>query len=298
MADDADTPPFHWLFGRSGRQRQAVQYWVGDTAKGLLSIAVHTGLKALPIDACSAFGAMLAKNASRRYAELDSRARENLKRLRPEQSDQASVDATMVRLWRSVARTRAELSVLERLWRAGRIAVSCFETDYASFIAWYNWNCPDPTVYSFFAVAALRAAGGGYLVGEMAPYTVGAGRLYFPGGTPDPSDIDDRGAFDPLRHLSRELREETGIDIDELDAEPGWILMRDRCSVALIRRLKSRKNADDLRRQVIRHISGEQQPELSDMRIVRGPAQLDARMPTFVMAFLQEQWRQGTAKIY
>jgi len=100
MADDADTPPFHWLFGRSGRQRQAVQYWVGDTAKGLLSIAVHTGLKALPIDACSAFGAMLAKNASRRYAELDSRARENLKRLRPEQSDQASVDATIVRLWR------------------------------------------------------------------------------------------------------------------------------------------------------------------------------------------------------
>jgi len=63
MADDADTPPFHWLFGRSGRQRQAVQYWVGDTAKGLLSIAVHTGLKALPIDACSAFGAMLAKKA-------------------------------------------------------------------------------------------------------------------------------------------------------------------------------------------------------------------------------------------
>src|SRR5262249_18945855 len=29
---------------------------------------------------------------------------------------------------------------------------SCFETD---FIAWHNWNCPDPTVYNFFAVAAL-----------------------------------------------------------------------------------------------------------------------------------------------
>jgi len=123
MADGTDTPPFHWLFGRSGRQRQAIQYWVGDTAKGLLSIAVHTGLKALPIDACSAFGAIMAKSASRRYGELDARARENLKRLRPEQADPVSVDATMFRLWRSVARTRAELSVLDRLWRAGRIAV-------------------------------------------------------------------------------------------------------------------------------------------------------------------------------
>lgn len=117
MADGTDTPPFRWLIGRSEQRRQAIQYWVGDTAKGLLSIAVHAGLKALPIDACSAFGAMMAKNASRRYAELDARARENLKRLRPEQSDQASVDATMVRLWRSVARTRTMRDA-----QSGRIA--------------------------------------------------------------------------------------------------------------------------------------------------------------------------------
>ena len=172
---------------------------------------------------------------------------------------------------------------------------SCFETDYASFIAWHNWNCPDPTVYNFFAVAALRDADGAYLVGEMAPYTAGAGRLYFPGGTPDPSAIDNRGVFDPLDHLSRELREETGISIDELDAEPGWILARDRCSVAFIRRLRSRQNADDLRRRILGHIKAEQQPELSDMHIIRGPAQLDARMPTYLTTFLQEQWRKGAA---
>src|SRR5262249_8684477 len=67
--------------------------------------------------------------------------------------------------------------------------------------------------------------------------------------------------------------------IDELDAEPGWILVRDRCSVALIRRLISRQNADDLRRRVIGHIGAEQRPELSDIHIIHGPTQLDARMP-------------------
>jgi hypothetical protein len=121
--------------------------------------------------------------------------------------------------------------------------------------------------------------------------------LYFPGGTPDPSAIDDRGTFDPIDHLSRELREETGISINELDAEPGWTLVRDRCSVALIRRLISRQNAADLHRRVIGHIGAEQQPELSDMHIIRGSAQLDARMPRFVTAFPQEEWRQATAKM-
>ena len=169
---------------------------------------------------------------------------------------------------------------------------SCFETDYASFIAWRDSNFPDRTVYNFFAAAALRAADGGYLVGEMASYTAGAGRLYFPCGTPDPSDLNAHGSFDLTKHLSRELYEETGISIDELNALPGWILVRDRCYVALIRRLMSPENAHDLRRRVMRHIAGERQPELSDIHIVRGPDELDARMEKFVTAFLQEQWRE------
>ena len=127
MADGIDTIPIRWLFGRSDRRRQAIQYWVGGRAKRLLIAAAYEGLKALPIDACSGFGAMTAKSASRRYSDLDARARENLKQIRPEESDSASIDATMSRLWRSVARTKAELSVLGRLWRAGRIAVEGIE---------------------------------------------------------------------------------------------------------------------------------------------------------------------------
>lgn len=96
MADGTDTPPISWLFERSERRRRAVQYWVRDIAKGLLITSVHVELKASPIDARSAFGALLAKNASRRYAELDARARENLKRIRPEQSDSASIDAAFL----------------------------------------------------------------------------------------------------------------------------------------------------------------------------------------------------------
>jgi KDO2-lipid IV(A) lauroyltransferase len=107
--------------------RKIFDYWVRDTAIGLLNTAIHESLKALPIDACSAFGAMISPLSAKRYAASDRRARHNWRILRPDQSDPATVDAAMQRLWRSVSRTMVEFSVLDRLWDAGRIAVGGIE---------------------------------------------------------------------------------------------------------------------------------------------------------------------------
>ena len=48
---------------------------------------------------------------------------------------------------------------------------------------------------NFFVAAALRAADGAYLVGEMASDTAAAALLYFPCGTPEPDDINAGGVF-------------------------------------------------------------------------------------------------------
>ena len=115
----------------------------------------------------------------------------------------------------------------------GVLRGACFETDYASFLAWRDWDLPDAGVFNVFAAAALQAADGAYLVGEMAPSTATAGQLYFPCGTPDPVDITAGGTLDLAGSLARELLEETGIDIATLDAAPGWCLVRDRGYLAL-----------------------------------------------------------------
>ncbi len=114
---------------------------------------------------------------------------------------------------------------------------ACFETDYSSFITWRDREFPDPSVYNFFAAAVLRAVDGGFLLGEMASYTAGAGRTYFPCGTPEPGDVGADGMIDLGDNLRRELLEETGIAIAELDAEPGWTVVRDRCFLGLMKRL-------------------------------------------------------------
>lgn len=168
---------------------------------------------------------------------------------------------------------------------------ACFETDYASFITWRNNEFPDPAVFNFFAAAALRSADGAYLLGEMGSHTAGAGRTYFPCGTPEPADLGPGGTIDLDDNLARELLEETGIAISELDAEPGWILVHDRCFLGFMKRLTARDDADALRARIRRHIAADAQAELADMRIVWEPADMDARMPPSVVAFLEREWR-------
>ena len=109
------------------RLQHLFQYWVCDTAIGLLKMTIHHGLRFLPIDRGSAFGALISPIASRQYAASDRRARRAWQILRSEEADPASVDAAMRRLWRSVGRTMTEFSVLDRLWDAGRIEVTGVE---------------------------------------------------------------------------------------------------------------------------------------------------------------------------
>ena len=169
---------------------------------------------------------------------------------------------------------------------------SSFETDYASFLAWYDWDFPDAGVFNVFAMAALRAADGAYLVGEMAPSTAAAGQIYFPSGTPDREDIGAEGALDLASSVGRELLEETGLDIGALAVEPGWMSVRDRGFVALMKRVTARQNAAELRSRIMHYLASEAQPEFAEIRIVRGRTDLDARMPRFVIAYLEAMWRQ------
>jgi 8-oxo-dGTP pyrophosphatase MutT (NUDIX family) len=168
---------------------------------------------------------------------------------------------------------------------------SSFETDYASFLAWRDWEFPDRGVFNIFAAAALRGADGAYIVGEMAPHTASAGQLCFPCGTPDLDDISADGALDLAGSVGRELSEETGLDIGTLMAEPGWSLVCDRRYLAAMKCLTAHQSAEELRSRIMRHLSGEAHPEFSDIRVVRGPKDFDSAMPPFVVAYLEKVLR-------
>ena len=112
----------------------------------------------------------------------------------------------------------------------------------------------------------------------MNENTAQAGRVYFPCGTPDPADIVD-GRVDLDLSVARELREETGLEVADFAAAPGWTAVVDGNLVMQVKILRSSENAEALRARIMRHLAAETQPELADIRIVRNPDDFDTAIP-------------------
>ncbi|MGH6684644.1 MAG: NUDIX hydrolase, partial [Pseudolabrys sp.] len=116
-----------------------------------------------------------------------------------------------------------------------------------------------------------------------------SGRIYFPCGTPDLNDIVD-DSVDLDLSMRRELKEETGLDVADFTAEPGWTTVFDLQLIAHIKVLKGEENAAALRARILDHLAQEKEPELSDIRVVHGPGDFDAAMPRFVTSFLERRF--------
>jgi 8-oxo-dGTP pyrophosphatase MutT (NUDIX family) len=171
----------------------------------------------------------------------------------------------------------------------GTLAASYFEADFASFLAWRDWGFPDKQVFNGFGMGALRSSDGAFVLGEMAPHTANAGRIYFPSGTPDPGDIRG-GAVDIAGSIVREMEEETGLTSADYDVDPDWYCVRIGASIAMMRLLTVDCPGEELRERIEANLANQVRPELSAIHLVRERSELSAAMPRFVTAFIEQQF--------
>jgi 8-oxo-dGTP pyrophosphatase MutT (NUDIX family) len=188
-------------------------------------------------------------------------------------------------MWNGRVLMLGEFSIADMVFHG-----SYFSVDYASFLAWRDWGFPDPNVRDCFAMGAVRASDGPFLLGVMAPSTANPGLIYFPCGTPDHDDIVS-GTVDLEGSIRRELEEETGFDVGEFDARPGWVTVLAGPWIANMKLLQSREDARALRARALDHLARQKRPELADIRIVGAPADLDPMMPPHVVAYLRHMWQ-------
>lgn len=161
-----------------------------------------------------------------------------------------------------------------------------FETDFANFMTWRDFGFPASPVANCFALGVLQGSDGGYVLGVMGGHTMNAGRVYFPGGTPDPNDLVGT-RVDLELSVRREVQEETGLAPSHFDIDPGWDCVPGGPLIALLKPMRARETADQLHERIVDHIASEQEPELAGAAIVRSLADLHDKMPAFVQTFFR-----------
>jgi 8-oxo-dGTP pyrophosphatase MutT (NUDIX family) len=162
-----------------------------------------------------------------------------------------------------------------------------FEVDYAAFMAWRDFGHPGAMLRNGFAMAALRAADGAFLLGRMGEHTANPGKVYFAAGTPDPEDVRPDGSLDLAGSVTRELVEETGLSLDEVSVGEGWTAVILPGRVAFMRPVRIALDAEVARAVIMDRIARQQEPELSDIVIIREPADCAGHdMPPFMKDYL------------
>jgi 8-oxo-dGTP pyrophosphatase MutT (NUDIX family) len=161
-----------------------------------------------------------------------------------------------------------------------------FEADFSSFLAWRDWGFPDACVFNGFGMGALRSADGAFLLGEMAPHTANAGRIYFPSGTPDLDDIKD-GKLDIAGSVVREVCEETGLTEADYSADAHWDCVVAGALIGLFRVLSVDMPGETLRARIQANLAQQPQAELCAIHLVREVSDFTPAMPRFVTAFIE-----------
>jgi 8-oxo-dGTP pyrophosphatase MutT (NUDIX family) len=170
-----------------------------------------------------------------------------------------------------------------------RLTGACFEVGFKAFIAARDFGHPDQSVFNCFAQGALRAPDGAFLLGEMASHTANAGRIYFPAGTPDPSDAAD-GRLDLERSVMRELTEETGLGASDVALDTGWTVVFQGQMIACLKPMRLKLDRATALARIAHHIASEENPELAGMHVAASRGDIVAdRMPLFIQAYLARE---------
>lgn len=145
------------------------------------------------------------------------------------------------------------------------------EEAFSVFLHWRDAGFPEIGIRNLFGSALIVSSDGALIFGLMGGATANAGRVYPPGGSLEPTDVDDEGRVDVLASIKRELEEETGLSAGE--ARPGGMVAAfDGPRISIARLFHFDTPAETLAKRIRANLAAQHHPELDDVVIVRSAA--------------------------
>jgi 8-oxo-dGTP pyrophosphatase MutT (NUDIX family) len=211
-----------------------------------------------------------------------------------EQNAVSIAEAWAEALRRTPAMFNGRVLVLTEGRREGtRFVGSYTMVDYSAFFHYLRAGHNDGSTRNAFSLAALTASDDSLVLGLMGQNTANAGRIYFPGGTPDAGDIFD-GRVNLTANALRELEEETGIGPEDIRPERGYILVEAGTRLAFMKIMRSPLDGPSLARKIEANLVQRNLDELAGVRLIRSADDIDeAIMPEFQCAYIRWWFKTG-----
>jgi len=173
------------------------------------------------------------------------------------------------------------VSLLSRLsYREGRLEGACHAIRFATFLYWRKTR-PWPNAEHTFAHAMPVTSDGALIAVRMGRSTANPGRVYFAAGSFDPQDFP-AGKVDVDLNMSREVLEETGLDIARLPRDRTYHARSAEAGTVIFRRYFLPMTAAEADTTICAFVAGESDPEIEEPVVIRS---LDD-LPSGIMPYM------------
>ena len=178
-----------------------------------------------------------------------------------------------------------EVMLLSNLrYREARLEGLCHMVRYATFLLWRR-SQPVGSAEHAYTHAMPVTSDNALILVRMAPHTANANRVYFAAGSFEPRDFS-AGKADIDFNMMREVREETGIDLNGLERDPHYHLRSTAGATVIFRRYFLGEPAEQVAERIRAFIAAEDDPEIVEPVIVRSPADLPDNLALHIPAMV------------
>jgi 8-oxo-dGTP pyrophosphatase MutT (NUDIX family) len=171
----------------------------------------------------------------------------------------------------------------------GVLTAEAREEAFSVFLHWRDSGFPEIGIRNVFGSALIASNDGAFIYGLMGGVTANAGRVYPPGGSLEPTDVDAEGRVGVLASIGRELAEETGLTAGE--AELGRLLVTfDGPRISVARVFRFDQPAGELAARIRGNLELQDYRELADVIVVRSAADAAAagEVPPYAAALADQ----------
>jgi 8-oxo-dGTP pyrophosphatase MutT (NUDIX family) len=155
------------------------------------------------------------------------------------------------------------------VYEGGRLEGVCHTVRFATLMHWRRTR-PDPAQH-VFAHAMLVASDNALVAVRMGGHTANAGRVYFAAGSFEPEDFPG-GMVDVRHNMTREVLEETGIDLADLKADRAYHACSTNGGTVLVRRFYLDRGAEAVAAKISDFVARDPEPEIDGPVLIRSPS--------------------------